>query len=835
MVVKMKIYIDVSNLMHVNFISGIQRVVREVVLRMLAEPDFELMLLVFDERDRQLHVLDNEAFRAYFQEGQGSKEDILGNQKSGGKKAGVQRMEDFKPGEIWFEIDSVWHSKCKRMDLYPQLKGRGVKIAVCFQDIIPIMWPQYADRMTRAAFAGYMAACITHGDLFISSTQTNLDYLKALMQQTGVENNAPCHVSWLGVDFKANTGGKVRKSVQEAAEGGKYVLMVGTVEPRKNHSLILEAFEKALFEKGYRLIIAGRIGWNVKELEQRIRKHPCLNKEFIFIEDANDAEIEYLYQKSFLVAFPSRTEGFGLPIVEALGRGIPVISSDHPVMREVGGEWCEYVSATDAEDFISCVEKYGNNDGLYQAWKRKIADYEPCSWNTVEANIAASLRTLQAVKGGATTDIRQMVILSARAEDFLRSLPFIEHFMPFIKELVLCCPDAMEAEVKAAYKGRLYIHYLTDSLVLAGAPLPKDHAARNIFLRAKAIEHAIIDEVFLMGDDDYRPLREISKEMYVADGKYIGYYMHDLKEWHGTQGGLTSFDVSMLKCRDFLSEQGYPTYMFDAHMPQVIEKQVFLEMMDRHPEISAGAASEWSGYFNYLAAHYPDKLQIKPYVTMGWPGHLQDWDTDVTCEDFLFENFYEDVYEEQDAYGNPGHFKGFSREFFEGIEAENLQKAEILRGEYAAHEKALETYRTWQEDYRRQYGKEPVFAVYTKEKEVGMAVPEQFTMLADSFLRIRFAVLAEGRTAQEAADGTAAERRATAHTATAQEEWQMTFGIYEGDRLVSSMGSSRFMTGERLFNVLLVAPKQPGNYRLEWNLFAGKRKVHETMELKAEE
>lgn len=543
MVVKMKIYIDVSNLMHVNFISGIQRVVREVVLRMLAEPDFELVLLAFDERDRQLHVLDNEAFRTYFQDGQGSKEAILASKKQGNRETAfgakksesggevmvekpdgesIQRMEDFQPGEIWFEIDSVWHSKLKRMELYPQLKGRGVRIAICFQDIIPIMWPQYADKMTRAAFAGYMAACITHGDLFISSTQTNIDYLKALMQQTGVENTAPCHVSWLGVDFKTNAGGKVRKSVQEAAESGKYVLMVGTVEPRKNHRLILDAFDKALFEKGYRLIIAGRIGWNVKELEQRIRKHARLNKELIWIEDANDAEIEYLYQKSFLVAFPSHTEGFGLPIVEALGRGIPVICADHPVMREVGGEWCEYVSATDAEKFISCVEKYGNNDALYQAWKQKVADFKPCSWDTVEQNIAASLRTLRCGEDSVKTDIKQMVILSARAEDFLRSLSFIEHFMPFIKEIVLCCPDAMEAEVKAAYGGRLYIHYLTDSLVLAGAPLPKDHAARNIFLRAKAIEHAIIDEVFLMGDDDYRPLQEISKEMYVADGKYIG-------------------------------------------------------------------------------------------------------------------------------------------------------------------------------------------------------------------------------------------------------------------------------------------------------------------------
>lgn len=804
----MKVFIDVSNLMHVNFISGIQRVVREVVTRLARDPGLELVLLEYQERETWFGILSLPAFLAYYGEGGGKKEEIRTRQGIG--------PSEFPHGSVFLELDSVWHSRCKRMTLYPELKARGVRIAVCYQDLIPIMWPQYAADETICAFMGYMTACVTYGDLFISSTETNIGYLRDFMRQIGVENPAPCAVSWLGMDFEdRRLEGRPGKRLEEIAGRGKYLLMVGTVEPRKNHQLVLDAMDRGLFARGWQLVIAGRQGWDIEETAERIRSHSQLGRQLHWIEDASDADLAYLYEHCRFVVFPSMTEGFGLPIVEALGRGVPVLCSDHPVLREVGGEYCGYFSPEDPQSLLSVLEE-ADRESAYSGTLEMLRGYKAVGWDQVARRIAEAIKEVCGTKESpdisAPEGVRQMVMLSARAEDCLRTLPFIERFMPFIQEIALCCPDAMEKEVERRYRGRLRIRYLTDSALLDGCQLPADHAARNIFLRARAIQSDIIDPVFLMSDDDYRPLRQISIENYYKNGRYLAYYVGDLRNWRGTQGSPTSFDSSMWKCRDFLMEQGYSTYMFDAHMPQIINRQLFLEMLERYPQIAGGAASEWSGYFNYLACEYPHILDICPYATMGWPGFPEDWNIEVKRPEYLFENFYDLVYGECGVYRGKGHFTGLSREYSADILQENRRKAEICRSEERRHEEELLLEGGWRRQYRRQYGMEPVFAVCHREGELTLRVPAVMPMLRGDFLRMDFRVMLPENLRQD-------------------RQWQLTWTIWSEDGGAAGMGSSRFQGSDRAFQVLLMAPEKTGAYQIEWSLYVGDKNIVRQMKL----
>ncbi len=806
----MKVYIDVSNLMHVSFISGIQRVVREVAARLAADPELELVLLEYEEPEDDFGILSLPAFLAYYRDGLGEREKIRTEERIG--------LQEFPHGSVFLEMDSVWHSRCSRMALYPELKARGVRIAIFFQDLIPIMWPEYAAAETVCAYMGYMTACVTYGDLFISSTRANIAYLREFMGRIGVENPAPCSVSWLGTDFRRQEGHKPGKRLEEIAAGGKYLLMVGTVEPRKNHELVLDAMDKTLFSEGWQLVIAGRQGWNVQETAGRIRRHPLLNRQLHWIEDASDGDIEFLYEHCSFVVFPSFTEGFGLPIVEACGRGIPVLASEHTVLQEVGGDYCRYFSPKDPASLIRVLQE-ADQEEAYRQMKEKLQGYKTVGWDQVAERVGGALKGLRRkdtpdISGAA--EVKQMVMLSARAEDFLRSLPFIEHFMPFIREVVLCCPDAMETEVREGYKGGLQIRYLTDSCLLEGEALPPDHAARNIFLRTKAIRYAIIDEVFIMSDDDYRPLREITKNVFFKNGRFQAYYLGDLRDWRGTQGKPTSFDVSMWKCRDFLQVQGYSTYMFDSHMPQMICKTLFLEMLERYPQIAEGAASEWSGYFNYLVSEYPETVELCPYVTMNWPGFLEDWNVRVRRPEYLFENFYDVVYEEQEVYRGKGRFVGFSKEYHPGILEENKRKAVICREEERHHERGLELCRSWTQDYVKRRGMSPVFAVCQRDGEPMVRTPFSMPMLKGDFLRMDFQVLLETYERQD-------------------RQWQLTWTVRgEKDKLIS-VGSSRFQGTDSSFQVLLMAPEEPGSYQVEWNLYAGAGSALRQMALEVRE
>ena len=118
----MKIYIDLSNLMIVDFVTGIQRVVREVVLRMLENKKNEYILMTYSFRKNSFQQLDNEKFYDYFMNGTGEKSDIFLARKI--------EFRDIPSGAVFFDIDSVWNSYLKRGYLFPILKNNGDRKSV---------------------------------------------------------------------------------------------------------------------------------------------------------------------------------------------------------------------------------------------------------------------------------------------------------------------------------------------------------------------------------------------------------------------------------------------------------------------------------------------------------------------------------------------------------------------------------------------------------------------------------------------------------------------------------------------------------------------------------
>jgi glycosyltransferase involved in cell wall biosynthesis len=103
------------------------------------------------------------------------------------------------------------------------------------------------------------------------------------------------------------------------------------------------------------LCIIGKLGWNDEALAQRLKNHPEIGKRLFFIENASDAEVNQCYAAGTALIAPSIAEGFGLPIIEAAHHQVPVIASDIPVFREVGGEGAVYFSLESPEYLVQAV------------------------------------------------------------------------------------------------------------------------------------------------------------------------------------------------------------------------------------------------------------------------------------------------------------------------------------------------------------------------------------------------------------------------------------------------------------------------------------------------
>lgn len=652
-----KLYVDVTNLLHVKFLSGIQRVVTEYLDRILEADSLETVCVAWDGFKNCFRIVDRESLM----------------ERVKALSIGVELREVSFSG-IWdfqkkneenhvafFDVDAVWHSDTvKRGYLYGELKKAGVKIAVCIYDVIPVLFPKFAHPYTAYRFYDYLAAALQYADVLITATENNRKDLELLLERGGI-GEKDIRVIPLGADFhkalKSENEPEVREDAREAVERGKYLLVVSTVEPRKGHSYLLDCLEEYMLDLDINLVIAGRIGWRSEELEKRIREHELLGDRIFFIDSANDDTITYLYQNAFLFVFPSKYEGYGLPIIEALGHGVPVLASDIPVFREIGKDFCDYFSLEDTASLAQIVKEYLLNPYRYEERRNLIASYLPPKWEDSAQAVLQVLSGIHFADIQVRDELEQIFLLSAREKSISTVLASIEERWPFIKKVLIACPQWLSENVRNSYHGKLIIDFLTDEELLDGRELPKDHQRRNTLLRCSAMKSSKLDDSFIMYDDDYRPLVTIRKEDFIQNGKYVGYYFYDLRWWCGRMRDPTSFDRGMYRTLKFLQKNGLPTLQYSSHMPQVIDKKVYLEMLNQFPGCEYEGYSEWCLYFNYANAHYPRQFTNEPFKTLSWPALSTDWELMHLPKEYLFENFYQVLYEKYNLRGLPTEWK----------------------------------------------------------------------------------------------------------------------------------------------------------------------------------
>ncbi len=632
-----RVYIDLSRLCMTPFTTGIQRVAKAIVTRMLQDKRAEVILLCALSSHTAWRVLPHKEFFAFCS---GSRSVPYGD-----APCSTLTPADLEAGSAFFEIDSAWNMPMHRGWLYPRLRQRGICIICHVYDLIPITEPQYFHRNTAVQFWAWAAAVIAYANHVVCNAAATRQALHALCRQVGKEP-PPCTVIPLGGDFSppACENQKADTALLAKLQPYRYLLMVGTVEPRKNHRLVLDALPQ-LQKMGIRVVFAGRIGWNMDAFAAQMRKHPLRGKSFFFAESPDDATVQALYASALAVVFPTRNEGFGLPIAEAFCHGTPVLAADLPVLRESGGDLAVYFDQNDPHALTEAVRGLLADPAAYAQLRARIADYRPYTWDASAAAMTETICKAAPLYGTAkAAPLRQIAVLTARNADLLQSLPFWDAYYPFAREVLVCCPSANIAELQAKWHGRLRLRFCTDEELLQGDLLPEDHTKRNFFLRCRMLQYAPLDDVFLMTDDDYRPLMPIGEEMFRTDGRYCAYYCYDLRQWQGTQGCYTSYDRSMFRTCAFLEQEGLPTLQYSSHQPQIIERSLYLALLEEYPHIITQGLDEWSVYFNFGVARAASKFKPMRYCTVGWPGAMTDWHLFVVPEHLYFENFYGILY-----------------------------------------------------------------------------------------------------------------------------------------------------------------------------------------------
>lgn len=369
----MKIYIDVSVLTLATFVTGIQRVTREIVVRLIEKEHDNIVLLHYNAKENAYHRIDNYRFCQFYLHNKGIKNKMITRRRVA--------FEEMAEGSIFFDLDAAWMCRVKRSWLLPILKQRGVRIVVHIYDIISVMYPQYCLQRGVYNFMDFIGAHLQYADEIIVNAQATIDELRKLADRVDVKLPS-CHVIPLGSDYHQTR--QVREQdinpvLVQVAKSKPFVLMVGTIEPRKNHKLLLEAYDKGLKEMGYNIVFAGYMGWDMEALEQQMKSHTDYGKGIYHFEGLDDNAITYLYQQAECLAFCSYTEGFGLPVIEAMKRGTPVLAADIPVLREVGEDYCVWFEQDNAMELCEKVKECSfNKQGRAGEAPKKSISWDEC-------------------------------------------------------------------------------------------------------------------------------------------------------------------------------------------------------------------------------------------------------------------------------------------------------------------------------------------------------------------------------------------------------------------------------------------------------------------------
>ena len=345
------LFVDISELVHHDSKTGIQRVTRSV-LRELLEfplPDYEIVP-VYALFGVPGYFQANEFIRAF---------------------AGTQAVTrandepiDFRAGDIFLGLDLQPDVIPNQREYLARMHRDGVLMLFVLHDLLCIRMQQHFSRETSDGFSRWLQA-ITDYDGALCVSRAVADDLREWVAENRPERARYFEINWFhnGADIENSSPSRgmpadAEKVLARLAARPSF-LVVGTIEPRKGHAQTLDAFER-LWAEGVdvNLVIVGKKGWMVDQLAARLDKHAESGKRVFWLKGASDEYLERIYSAATCLVAPSEGEGFGLPLIEAARQKLPVIARDLPVFKEVAGRHAYYFHGLDPRALSEAVKEW---------------------------------------------------------------------------------------------------------------------------------------------------------------------------------------------------------------------------------------------------------------------------------------------------------------------------------------------------------------------------------------------------------------------------------------------------------------------------------------------
>ncbi len=258
----------------------------------------------------------------------------------------------------------------------------GFRFVVMCYDIIPELFPDFFKIADVKVHQDYLRRAFGAADLVVFISRTVEKDVKAYCEAQGIALGATA-VCLLGADTSTPDA---TAPLLPGIERERYALLVSTIEPRKGHRLIYDAWVR-LLEAGipqrsrFKLVFVGREGWMVDDLMRTMRSDTRVAGTLVMLHEASDATVAALYRDAAFCLCPSLYEGYGLPLIESFLRGKAVLASTGGAVPEVVGDLAPCLDPTDMEAWQHMLATWIEDPGARLPYETRIrTTFRPRNW-----------------------------------------------------------------------------------------------------------------------------------------------------------------------------------------------------------------------------------------------------------------------------------------------------------------------------------------------------------------------------------------------------------------------------------------------------------------------
>ncbi len=258
-------------------------------------------------------------------------------------------------------------------------------------DLLPIDYPEYFSASNLNIFRRRLATALRHADVFLVSTEAVKARLEKELRDRGAPPR-PIHVQ----PFPSPLEGEGLGSSESGRRGHPYFVTLGTIESRKNHLLLLHVWRRLVAENpnAPRLVIVGARGWENEQVADILDRGEALKAHVVELSRLPSADLVELLAGARALLAPSFGEGYGLPVVEALGLGTPVVASDIPVFREVSQGRARFLSPIDGLAWLAEIRQLSEDDAYLDARRAEARAFSAPTWSGYFAGLMDFLASL---------------------------------------------------------------------------------------------------------------------------------------------------------------------------------------------------------------------------------------------------------------------------------------------------------------------------------------------------------------------------------------------------------------------------------------------------------